>query len=114
MAEDEQTPRPYTRRSAYFTRAGAPERTASARHAANARWAREPDRRAALKPAIDARLAGYYRAADEQGITDPKTREAMARNAQRAEMARLRRIQLTRKRQAEAAAGTAARDGEAS
>ena len=68
------------------------------RHAALARWAKTPDRAAALQPANDANRARWYREADAQGVTDPVIREKMARAAQSAEMARLRALQLRRAR----------------
>lgn len=90
----------------------ADEMSASAKHAANARWAKTADRRAATQAARDARRAGYYAEADRQGVTDPELREAMARNAMAAEMARMRYLQLRRQRAARLAREVAAADAQ--
>lgn len=76
----------------------ADEAATRAMHAANARWAKTADRTAATKPARDGWRARFYRIPDEMGVTDPELRDKMARNAEAAEMARLRWIQIRRAR----------------
>ena len=74
----------------------AEQRSANARRAVLLRWSRTADRTAALRPARDAYEQRFYRGADQAGVTDPEQREAMAADALRAEMIRLRQLQARR------------------
>jgi Transcriptional regulator, AbiEi antitoxin len=67
-------------------------RSALAAHAAATRWARlDPaGRTLATARAREAGRARFYAEADRRGITDPRARDAMARSAERAELARIR------------------------
>jgi len=57
--------------------------------AAHSRWAHEPDRTAALRPARDAFAARFEREVDPDGTLPPDERAKRARNAEKAYMARL-------------------------
>ena len=100
----------------YFASLTPDERTELARLAANARWAKVADRAAETRAAREAQYAQFYAEADRQGVTDPEVRDAMARNAEQAWMARMtfaRKRQARQAREARAAAADAAQDGEA-
>ena len=56
------------------------------------------DRTAATRAAREASERRWYAEADRQGITDPETREKLAKSARAAEMSRLRLAQLKARR----------------
>lgn len=53
------------------------------------RWAAEPDRAAATKPALDGFLARFEKQVDPDNTLDPETRRQMAETARKAHMKRL-------------------------
>jgi hypothetical protein len=68
------------------------ERTAKSlggRIGANRRWAKEPDRVAALAPARKAFLDRFEREVDPDGVLDPVERGKRAENARKAYFAQL-------------------------
>ncbi len=77
---------------------------------AHKRWAEVADRRAEMRAVHEARHRRYYAEADRQGVTNPELREAMAKNAEAAAMARMR---LARMRSQQLAADAAAEAAEA-
>ena len=83
---------PGTRRRPWQMRLTPAARKALAAHAAAARWARlDPaGRTPATARARERSRERFYREADRRGITDPTARDAMARSAERAELARIR------------------------
>lgn len=65
------------------------DRTQIAKIAANARWAREPDRAAATQAARDGLQARFEREVDPEGRLTPDERARRAENAKRAHFQRL-------------------------
>ena len=74
--------------------------------AANARWAREPDRLAATKPGRDAAFQKLLDEVDPEGVLSEAERLKRAKNLQAAQMARIRFLALkARSRQRRAGGG---------
>jgi hypothetical protein len=65
------------------------QRSLQARIAANTRWAHEPDRTAATRPARAAAVSRFEREVDPDGVLPPAERARRADSAQRAHMQRL-------------------------
>lgn len=53
------------------------------------RWSREPDRAAAMRPALNGFLARFEKQVDPDGELDPETRTKLAEAARKAHMRRL-------------------------
>jgi hypothetical protein len=87
------------------------QRSTRARIAANTRWANEPDRLAATKPGRDAAFQKLLDAVDPGRILPEDERLKRARNAQKAQLERIRlassraRVAVSRARRADRAGG---------
>ena len=75
------------------------ERTAHARYAAHLRWAREPDRRAAMAPAWAGFVAKFLREVDPDGRLPEEERQRRARSLMAAHNARAARNRSKKARQ---------------
>jgi hypothetical protein len=60
------------------------QRTMRASLAAHSRWAREPDREKAMRPALNGMLARFEREVDPDGALDPAERAKRAESAKKA------------------------------
>jgi hypothetical protein len=68
-----------------------------ARLAANARWAREPDRLAATAPGLRAIQEHFERLVDPEGVLSPQERAKRVKNARQEQLSRAR-LKAARKR----------------
>src|SRR5919198_1026747 len=75
--------------SAKKARSTPAQRSLQARIAANSRWAHEPDRTAATRPARTAAVSRFEREVDPDGVLPAAERARRAESAQRAHMQRL-------------------------
>lgn len=98
-------------RRRYRTVLSPEERSEKSRAAQHSRWSRVTDTAAETAPARDAARARFYAEADRQGITDPATRDRMARHAELAHLSKMRLAKLKAER-LRAAAAQAAEAGE--
>ena len=64
-------------------------RSLRAQIAANTRWAVEPDRRAAVAPALAGQRQRFEKLVDPEGLLSPAERDRRVANARRAHMARM-------------------------
>lgn len=76
------------------------ERALRSRIAAAERWAHEPDRRAATKPARDGFLARFEDQVDPERTLDPAERARRAESARKAHMLRLAKRSAEARRRA--------------
>jgi hypothetical protein len=60
------------------------QRSMRASLAAHSRWAQEPDREKAMRPALNAMLAKFERQVDPEGVLDPAERTQRAESAKKA------------------------------
>jgi hypothetical protein len=74
------------------------ERSQRARIAAHTRWAREPDRLRATQPGRDAAFAKLLDEVDPDRVLSEPERLKLARNAQQAQLARIRLAALKARR----------------
>ncbi len=87
------------------------QRTARARIAAHTRWANEPDRLAATKPGRDAAFEKLLDEVDPRRVLPDDERLKRARNAQKAQLERIRlassraRVAVSRAERADRAGG---------
>ncbi|GAA0720282.1 hypothetical protein Drose_06575 [Dactylosporangium roseum] len=60
------------------------QRSMRASIAAHSRWAREPDRKEAMRPALDGMLARFEKQVDPDGVLEPHIRAERAESAKKA------------------------------